>query len=229
MSTGNAFLHAIQIQSVPSQIKFLRTQPLGSDVHALLDFAVNGTVPDLDRIGLGNRSLLDLHQAAEFYIDQILLHDRSDAYRTLGVLPSASYEEIRSNMALLMKWVHPDGSGSVGRENIAQQVSHAWNALKTAERRNAYDRQIGRARPSAPAQERTSSSRQTNVPITYAKPTIQPSTPFWRKWLRRALAGSFVIIVLFFLIQPTVMMSYAENQIGNLSGFIGRYVSKSPH
>ena len=47
-------------------------------------------------------------QAAVFFIEQILLSSDADSYRILGLDHSATAGELRSHMALLLKWLHPD-------------------------------------------------------------------------------------------------------------------------
>ncbi len=57
----------------------------------------------------------------------------------LGVNPQASSSELRHNMALLLKWLHPDKEGEGMRSLYATNVTNAWNDLKTEERRALYD------------------------------------------------------------------------------------------
>ena len=84
-----------------------------------------------------------MRDAAAFYIEQILLAPESDSYRVLGGGPQTSSGDLRRNMALLLKWLHPDmernGSGNSARSMFAGRVTLAWEDLKTAERRAAYD------------------------------------------------------------------------------------------
>ena len=49
-------------------------------------------------------------------------------------------------MALLLKWLHPDVDHSASHASLAKRVTMAWDNLKTAERRAAYDAE---RRPSA--------------------------------------------------------------------------------
>jgi hypothetical protein len=84
-----------------------------------------------------------LQDAAGFFIEQVLLSQNADNYRTLGANRDASYAELRHHMALLVKWVHPDliSGGASGpcldRSVYANRVTKAWEALKTGARRNA--------------------------------------------------------------------------------------------
>jgi hypothetical protein len=51
-------------------------------------------------------------------------------------------------MALLMRWMHPDVAPQGDRSDrsvFAPRIAAAWNNLKTAERRSAYDSERQRA------------------------------------------------------------------------------------
>ena len=89
------------------------------------------------------RSEAVLRQAAEFFIEQILMSPVSGSYRVLGANRDASGAELRHNMALLVRWMHPDVAASVDRSMFAGRVTLAWDDLKTAERRAAYDANEG--------------------------------------------------------------------------------------
>ena len=81
-----------------------------------------------------------VREAAAFFIEQILLYPDADSYRVLGARPGATYGELRRNMALLLRWLHPDLDPHGERTVFAARVTRAWNDLKTEERRAAYDR-----------------------------------------------------------------------------------------
>ncbi|SCW94841.1 J domain-containing protein [Ancylobacter rudongensis] len=104
------------------------------------------------RSGIGRGPL---QQAAGFFIEQALLFHDADSYRVLGAGRNATHEELRHNMALLMRWLHPDlqslRSGPLDREVFTARISRAWEDLKTGERRSAYDLRHPPAGPSRPA------------------------------------------------------------------------------
>jgi curved DNA-binding protein CbpA len=80
-----------------------------------------------------------------FFIEQVLLCPNSDSYRVLGADSQASSGELRRNMALLIKLLHPDKDPQGQRSIFANRVNQAWNDLKTPERRATYDEGRGRA------------------------------------------------------------------------------------
>lgn len=105
------------------------------------------------------QSRATLQEAAAFFVEQVLLDYHSDSYRVLGGTQSSTYEDLRHNMALLMRWLHPDlqaqgKHAAIDREVFSSRVTRAWEDLKTDERRRAYDRKHP---PAAPAQEKVAS------------------------------------------------------------------------
>ena len=66
-----------------------------------------------------------------------------DSYRVLGAARGAGAAELRSNMALLMRWLHPDVNANGARLMLAARVTRAWETVKTPDRRAAYDRASG--------------------------------------------------------------------------------------
>lgn len=100
------------------------------------------------------QSRATLQEAAAFFVEQVLLDYQSDSYRVLGGTQSSTYVDLRHNMALLMRWLHPDLQGqgnhaAIDREVFSSRVTRAWEDIKTEERRRAYDR---KRPPAAPAQ-----------------------------------------------------------------------------
>ena len=99
-----------------------------------------------------------MRNAAAFFIEQILLAPGADSYRVLGGNAQASNSDLRRNMALLLRWLHPDmeHNGTGDRSVFAARITLAWEDLKTAERRAAYDalQKGGARRISRPQQVR---------------------------------------------------------------------------
>jgi DnaJ-class molecular chaperone len=83
-----------------------------------------------------------VRQASTFFIEQILFAPDTDSYRVLGASRQASASELRSNVALLLRWLHPDLDPQGVRSIFVGRVTAAWNNLKTPERRATYDQQL---------------------------------------------------------------------------------------
>ena len=143
MREGTALEAALGLLQLPSRVRLLRGRELPADVEQLLrivsgdDSAVSQAVADSEHApGV-------IQAAAGFYIEQILLHPEADSYRVLGAAPDASIEQLRRNMALLLRWLHPDHEANSARALFAGRVTQAWNDVKTTDRRVAYDASRG--------------------------------------------------------------------------------------
>jgi hypothetical protein len=129
---------AVDLMHVPSRVRLLRSAPLPEGVLTLLRITAGDEEATRQATESTGRSRETVREAAAFFIEQILLDPEADSYRVLGARPEASNSELRRNMALLLRWLHPDhrqGERSV----FARRVIRAWNDLKTQERRAAYD------------------------------------------------------------------------------------------
>src|SRR5215470_9326236 len=137
---GEALRLAIDLLHVPSRVRQARVEPLPEGVPFLLHIAAG----DINAMGEASRTTDRTNEvirnAAEFFIEQILLASESDSYRVLGASPNATKSELRHNMALLIKWLHPDSAHEGLQSVFVNRVTMAWDDLKTPERRAAYDR-----------------------------------------------------------------------------------------
>jgi curved DNA-binding protein len=66
-----------------------------------------------------------------------------DYYATLGVDRNATQDQIKAAYRKLARKYHPDVSKEAGAEEKFKEVSEAYETLKDAEKRAAYD-QLGR-------------------------------------------------------------------------------------
>ena len=143
MVDATALKVAIDLLHVPSRVRPMRSAALPDGVLALLQIAAGDEETTSRATELTGRTQVVVRDAATFFIEQILLAPESDSYRVLGASPQASSGDLRRNMALLLRWLHPDmernGSGNADRSVFAGRVTLAWDDLKTAERRAAYD------------------------------------------------------------------------------------------
>jgi DnaJ domain len=142
MSGRMALRIAIDLMHIPSQVRLLRSEPLPDGIETLLRIATGDAEAVSTAVALTGRSRDIVEQAATFFIEQVLFAPDSDSYRVLGASPQASAGELRSNVALLLRWLHPDLDHQGGRSIFVHRVTAAWNNLKTPDRRAAYDQQI---------------------------------------------------------------------------------------
>ena len=139
MSDGMALKIAIDLMHVPSQVRLFRSEPLPDGVLTLLRIAAGDDDTERAAIDSTGRSRETIRRAAGFFIEQILFAPDADSYRILGANPQASAGELRRNVALLLRWLHPDLDPRDERSIFVGRVTGAWNDLKTPERRTAYD------------------------------------------------------------------------------------------
>lgn len=132
---------AVDLVHVPSQVRRLRSEPLPDGVLMLLRIAAGDEESEQAAVELTGRSSEVIRRAAMFFIEQILFAPDTDSYRVLGSDPQASSAELRRNVALLLRWLHPDLDPRGDRSVFIGKVTAAWNNLKTPERRQAYDEQ----------------------------------------------------------------------------------------
>ncbi len=142
---------AIGLFHLPSNVRLLRSEPLPAGIEVLLRSAAGDEAVSDELAELLDRPASLVRQAAEFYIEQILLDTRSDHYRVLGSMPNASSQELRRHMALLMTWLHPDRHPNDIRAVFAARVAVAWDNLRTFEKRQIYDASLHRTTAPNPA------------------------------------------------------------------------------
>lgn len=168
MAQGSAIRIALELLHLPSRVRSLRADPLPADVQSLLRIAARDDEAMAAAVAATERSRDVLHQAATFYIEQILLTPDSDSYRILGAGREAADSELRRNMALLLRWLHPDIDRGGEHSIFAARVTSAWENLKTPQRRAAYD--LRRPQAVRKARQRASvAPAKRRAPVTSRK------------------------------------------------------------
>jgi len=133
---------AFDLFDFPSQARVARKAPLPPDLVLLLRIAAGDDEPLREAVRASGRSPRVVRDAAGFFIEQVLLFPEADSYRVLGASPTAANSAMRRNMALLLRWLHPDIDQKGERSVFAARVTKAWSDLKTPDRRATYDQQL---------------------------------------------------------------------------------------
>lgn len=141
----NALQTAIDLMQAPSRVRVARTRPLPEEIELLLRIAARDAQALGEAERASGRDREFLRAAAMFFIEQILLGPQSDSYRALGGEATTPTAELRRNMALLLRSLHPDLEPQGDNAAAAWRVARAWNDVKTKERRAAYDETLARA------------------------------------------------------------------------------------
>lgn len=152
---------ALELLYVPWRVRLVRERPLPEGVPLLLRIAAGDTASEEAAAKAVGRPPEVVRQAATFFIEQILLAPDADSYRVLGAGASATAGELRTNMALLMKWLHPDTTHDGERSVFAARIATAWNNLKTPDRRAAYDSERQAACVSRRAERRRAAGQKS--------------------------------------------------------------------
>ena len=193
---------AIDLMHVPSQVRLFRSEPLPDGVLMLLRIAAGDEEAERMAVDLTGRSREIVRQATTFFIEQILFAPEADSYRVLGANPQASPSELRRNVALLLRSLHPDVDRLGERSIFVGRVTTAWNNLKTPERRTAYDTQSLNAHARKGSRSKTGrshSGRQNSTKASTggaAQSRFARAVPLTRRaakvgFLRRALLVLF--------------------------------------
>jgi hypothetical protein len=194
----DALAVALTMLDRPNSVKLAQVSRLPSGITFLLEIAA-GDSQSLGRASqITGRSEATLQRAAGFFIEQLLLQPGADNYRLLGCDRMSATSELRRNMALIMRWLHPDVTSNAAsnhqfsRSVFANRITQAWETVKTDERRAAYDRALAakiselkrRAKAPAPATE------NRKARFTHAGPPIAVA-PGKRLVMRRVEAEGF--------------------------------------
>ena len=147
MSTFPAVRAAIDLHNLPTRVASERGRPLPDDLQDILRIVAGDEDVIANAATETDRAPEEVVAASKFFVEQILMAPDSDSYRILGAAPDADANELRQNMALLMRWLHPDTGSSNLRAVFASRVTEAWDTLKTPDRRTAYDRTLADAMP----------------------------------------------------------------------------------
>src|SRR5262245_40477964 len=180
LQAAGALKLAIDLMHLPSQVRSARSAPLPDDIRILLRIASGDEKITSQAAESAGRSPAIVREAAGFFIEQILLFPGADSYRVLGSTPEAPYSELRHNMALLLRWLHPDRNPEQQRAVLSARVTRAWNDLKTKERRAAYDSRLRRLSMGTKSSHITTSRRHApNLGWNYALPRSGQAVPPW--------------------------------------------------
>lgn len=190
MAGRDALSAALSLMKDPASVRAIRRGALPPGVAGLLAVAVGDEAAVAQARGRTGYTDDVLEEAAAFFIEQILLDRRSDSYRVLGGTAASSHAELRHNMALLMRWLHPDrhalrSGADLDREIFTARVSRAWENLKSDERRAAYERERARGAREAPARRGPPSGPASGS--LSANGTAHPGAP--RRWPALSTAG----------------------------------------
>jgi hypothetical protein len=144
---------AISMLESPHAAKLARASRLPEGVTFLLEIAAGEAQALLRACQQTGRTEATLQKAAGFFIEQVLLYPGGDSFRILGSDEGTSLSDLRRNMALIMRWLHPDVASDASSSSVlnktlfASRITQAWETVKTDERRSAYNSSLAAKEP----------------------------------------------------------------------------------
>jgi hypothetical protein len=191
VDTSPALRQAIALLRMPTLAGAMRDQPLPDDILFLIKLAAGDEESLVTAAEQSAETEDRVRSAAILYLQSVLLAPNADHYRALGTTQDASQEEIRLHLTWLMKWVHPDRAASDWESVFANRVLLAWDAIKTRERRDAYDLQLAGA---APRNRRQLARRRRELTAVRDAARVALRSPRRSRW--RAVLAAGVCVAL---------------------------------
>lgn len=177
---------ALNVLHMPSALRRVKIESLPAGVEVLLQILAGDVALQQDAAIRTERPTDMVAAAAAFFVEQILLSPGNGSYRVLGCSSDAPGSELRHNMALLLRWLHPDKTQTDDRRVLAERVTLAWETLKTPERRAAYDAEQLRASPTSKQKKRRRSGSASRLQAGLRRQRLGPDGEP-TSYLRRAL------------------------------------------
>ncbi len=156
MSEANAVEAAIGLVRMPTLVGVMREKPVPPDVLVLIRIAAGSDADIAEVLGLFGREIPDaafIREAAEFYLQHVIMFAGADCYRVLGLRPGAGADAVRDHKRWLVKWLHPDRNPDPLREALFHRLMTAVAEIESgrpvvppAESAGAGHRRSGRGR-----------------------------------------------------------------------------------
>ena len=130
MRPNSALDAAIALSRAPNLTPLMRARELPGDVALLLRILADdsGAIAEAGRTtGLKPAAIVMI---AELYVKEVLLFAGAPSRRVLGLTASADRAEARTNLRLLLSWLHPDKNSSRWQSAFAVRVIAAWRSVQ---------------------------------------------------------------------------------------------------
>lgn len=120
---------ALDLKAMPSLVKTVRKRPLPPEVTPVIRVAAGSqelTQEFSTKYGCSDNHI---REACIFFLQQAVLFSGADSFRTLGVNPGASVEQIHAHRRWLLVWLHPDRNQNRWESALFARVQSAAKAL----------------------------------------------------------------------------------------------------
>lgn len=128
MSEANAVEAAIGLVRMPTLVGVMREKPVPPDVLVLIRIAAGSEADIAEVLRLFAREVPHaafIREAAEFYLQHVIMFAGADCYRVLGLRPGAGADAVRDHKRWLVKWLHPDRNPDPLRETLFHRLMTA--------------------------------------------------------------------------------------------------------
>lgn len=202
MHAESALEQAIRLLLLPSSIRMHQAEPLPRDVNFLYQVLARESEAEKLAVARSNKSIERIRQAAEFYVCQVVFCPSATPYRILGVERGESRQAMRQNMALLLRWLHPDHDfGVENRQELFDRVVRAWEAARAQP--HLRGQSLVRPRPRGTSPPPRGSSKVVRAPRGFATSARRLGVPRRARWLwtRPALGLTLIALGIFAIIE----------------------------
>lgn len=141
---------ALALMAAPRGLDEVRARDLPQDMLAALKAAAGDPLTLANEAQRYRCSEPEVREACAIFVQQVLLDEGNDPFRTLGCPPDAAEEQLRQHYRWLQRWLHPDRDPEGWVSVFADRVTRAWNALKHADARAMARSAAAVGRPAPP-------------------------------------------------------------------------------
>ena len=181
---------ALDLLRTPTMSAAMRAHGLPRDVLTVIQIAAASDVALAAGVDKTRRSRAHLRHAAEFYLQQMLFFKGADEYRTLGVQPGCSREQMRQHMRWLLMWLHPDHNRNEWQAVYAERVIAAWRIVGRAA-------QVGAGAPQPLVATHLGRTSRRPVRATLSRPSwvrVPLDKPVRRSGLRARYLVAMIVV-----------------------------------
>ena len=210
MQRATALEQANYLLLMPAAVRQFRLAPLPEDVRLVLRVLAGDEEARVAAVDLSGKPEDTIVRASEFYVREVLLASGTTDFRALGCEPDAPREELRANMILLMRWLHPDTANGPRDDELFEKVRQAWQTMRSDESRLAYRQAL--APRISPAQTMPARAQDSTSALR-SNPFLDRATGSRR---RRLLKGSIYIAAAALMV---MLVAFLLDHFGALSEF----------
>jgi len=130
MSNREAIDVALAVFRRPALVRSVQDAPLPEGMITVIRIAAGAEVNAGFISPKRARNAEEAHEAAVFFLQQVLFLPHSDNYRLLGLKPGVGAEHVREHKRWLLKWLHPDRNHNKWESALFQRVAKAAEELE---------------------------------------------------------------------------------------------------